>query len=112
MEKESPDNYFVAENAEGLLSGLENKEIYILIPSHFKEEFLEKTQLPLSETEQIGFELGFRGGGNLVSSPLFHFINWLSKDSQQQKRIDSKIRKYTLEAQGDNLLLYLRQLDH
>ncbi|TRM11988.1 hypothetical protein FH966_09985 [Lentibacillus cibarius] len=112
MKTDESNNHFVAGNAEELLSALENKEPYILIPKYFKGKFLENTQLPLTEKEQMGFELGSRGTANLLSSPLFHLINWLSKDSKQQKRIDSKIRKYTLKEQGDNLLLYLRQLDY
>lgn len=106
------ENYLTVNNAEELLAALEEKESYILIPKHFKDEFLDKTQLPLSETEQMGFELGFLGGANLLSSPFFHLINWLSKDSKQQKRIDSKIRKYTVKRQGETILLYLRQLDY
>ncbi len=90
----------------------EKKESYILIPKHFKDEFLKNTQIPLTETEQIGFELGLRGKANLLSSPIFHLINWLSKDTKQQKKIDSRIRKYTLKKQDKDLLLYLSQLDY
>ncbi len=112
MKADESNNYFVAGNAEELLFALEKKEPYISIPKHFKEEFMKNTQLPLTEKEQMGFELGSHGTANLLSSPLFHFINWLSKDSKQQKRIDSKIRKYTLKSQEDGLLLYLHQLDY
>lgn len=106
-----PDKYFVANNAEELLFALDNSESYIVIPKAFKEEFLEKTQLPLTETGQMGFELGFRGTANLLSSPFFHLLNWLSDDSKQQKQIDSKVRKYSLKKQEDEVILYLRQLD-
>lgn len=112
MKTDESYNYFVANNADELLSALEKKKSSVLIPKHFKNEFLENTQLPMTETGQLGLELGSRGTANLSASPLFHLINWLSKDSKQQKRIDSKIRKYTLKDQGDDLLLYLSQLDY
>lgn len=112
MKSDKSYDCFVADNAEKLLAALEKKESSILIPKSFKDEFLKNTQLPMTETEQLGFELGSRGTANLSASPIFHLVNWLSKDSKQQKRIDSKIRKYTLKKQGEDLLLYLRQLDY
>jgi len=112
MKADKSYNCFVADNAEQLLSALEKKESSILIPKYFKDEFVRNTQLPMTETEQIGLEVGSRGTANLSASPIFHLINWFSKGSKQQKKIDSKIRKYTLKEQGEDLLLYLRQLDY
>ncbi|MEI3614845.1 hypothetical protein [Pseudogracilibacillus sp. SO30301A] len=112
METDKQYNCFVANNAEELLSALEKKESFILISKHFKSDFLENTQLPMTEKEEMGFELGFRGIANMLATPIFHLINWISKDSNQQKRIDSKIRKYTVKKQDEDLLLYLRQLDY
>lgn len=112
VETDQQYNCLVINNSEELLAALENKEPSILIPQHFKSEFLENTQLPMSENEKLGFELGFRGAANLTATPIFHLINWLSKDSKQQKRIDSKIRKYTLKKYNEDLLLYLSQLDY
>lgn len=107
------DSYFVANGTDELLFALTNKESYILISSNFKEKFLEDTQLPLSELEQMGFELGFRGAAGIFGSPFFHLINSFSKESKIQKKIDSKIRKYVLKKQhSGDLLLCLRQLDY
>src|SRR5699024_7070035 len=112
METYQQYNCLVINNSEELLAALENKEPSILIPQHFKSELLENTQLLMSENEKSGFELGFRGAAKLTATPIFHLINWLSNDSKQQKRIDSKIRKYTLKKYNEDLLLYLSQLDY
>src|SRR5699024_3977630 len=99
-------------NSEELLAELENKEPSILIPQHFKSEFLENTQLPMSENEKLGFELGFRGASNLTATPIIHLLKWLSKDSKIQKKIDSKIHKYTLKKYNKDILIYLSQLHY
>src|SRR5699024_10704679 len=112
VETDQQYNCLVINNSEELLAALENKEPSILIPQQFKSEFLVNTQLPMSENEKLGFELGFRGAATLTDTTIFHLINWLSKDSKQQKRIDSKIRKYTLKKYNEGLLLYLSQLDY
>src|SRR5699024_11690895 len=95
METDQQYDCLVINNSEELLAALENKEPSILIPQHFKSEFLENTQLPMYENEKLGFELGFRGAANLTATPIFHLINWLSKDSKLQNKIDSNIHKYT-----------------
>src|SRR5699024_12254222 len=97
VETDQQYNCLVINNSEELLAALENKEPSILIPQLFKSEFLENTQLPMSENENLGFELCFRGGANLTATPIFHLINRLSKDSRRQKKIDSKVGKYTLK---------------
>ncbi|SIT91166.1 hypothetical protein [Edaphobacillus lindanitolerans] len=112
MRNNPQDDCVVANNKGELLMALDEKRSFILIPKPFKDEFLKNTQLPMSETEKMGFELGFLGGANLISSPLYHLINWLSKDSKEQKRIDSKIRKYVIKTHDEDLLLSLRQLDY
>ena len=113
MESKISNDYFVASNNEELLYGLSNKEPYIKINENFKKDFTEKTQLPLSETEQIGFNLGFRGFGGIIGEVFFKLINLFSEGNKQQKRVDSQIRKYSLEKSEDNeLLLHLRQLDY
>ncbi|GIN72932.1 hypothetical protein J14TS2_34070 [Bacillus sp. J14TS2] len=112
MKPEDSDNCFVVNSTEELLSALEKKAPLILITKFYKKEFLEHAELPLTELEQMGLELGFHGGAELTSGPLFQLINFLSKDSKQQKKIASKLRKYTLKQKDDDLLLYLRQLDY
>src|SRR5699024_8924870 len=112
VETDQQYNCLVINNSEELLAALENKEPSILIPQHFKSEFLENTQLPMSENEKLGFELGFRCAANLTATPICKLNNLLSKDSKQNKRIDSKIHKYTLNKYNDDLLLYLSQLDY
>jgi len=100
-------------NAEALLCALENKETHIIIQDDFRKEFVENTQLPLTDTEQLGFELGFRGMAGVWSEVFYQIINAFSKESKQQKKIDSKIRKYKLKKTNENeVLLYLRQLDY
>lgn len=67
----TPNDFFIANNAEELLSALEEKESFILIPKHFKNEFLENTQLPVTETEEMGIR--FSGNCKLVSYSDFPF---------------------------------------
>lgn len=70
-------------------------------------------QLPLTETEEMASQLGFRGWAGIWVGIFFHIINFFSKGSKQQKNIDSKIRKYKLEKLNRHeILLYLRQLKY
>ncbi|GIN62631.1 hypothetical protein J27TS8_26240 [Robertmurraya siralis] len=113
MSSKNDDSYFVANNAEELLRGLTNKESYILITKDYVKEFEDNTELPLSENEQLGFNLGFRGNAGILSEIFYQLINKFSDGSKQQKQIDSRIRKYTVKKLADGeLLLYLRQLDY
>ncbi|WP_059105284.1 hypothetical protein [Shouchella shacheensis] len=113
MEAKERDGYFKANNAEELLFALKNKESYILIQEEFKTEFVQSTQQPLSDTEEMGFHLGFNGWGSIWGSLFFHIVNFFSKGSKQQKKIDSKIRNYSLKHLNEReMLLYLRQLDY
>jgi len=111
MKSSKVNDCFVATNKEELLVALKEKKSSILIPEYFKQEFLENTELPMTEEQEIWSELGFQGKANLTAATIFHLINWLSKDSKQQKQIDSKIRKYMLKKYSKDLLLYLRHLD-
>lgn len=113
MELVDSNNCYIVDNADELLAALKIKAPRILITKSFKHEFLKNTELPLTETERMGFDLGFRGGAGIASAPFFHLINFFSKDSKQQKKIDSRMRSYLLKKQDtDDLLLYLRQLDY
>lgn len=105
--------YLEVNNAEELLQALKEKEPYILIQNEFKKEFEQNTELPLTETEIMPFELGFRGTAGIWSEIFYQIINAFSKGDKQQKKIDSKIRKYTLKKLNeDEVLLYLRQFDY
>ncbi|WP_226037753.1 hypothetical protein [Aquibacillus saliphilus] len=107
------DDYFKARNAEELLFALTNKESYIIICKDFKDEFLKKTQLPLTETEEMAFQLGFRGWAGILEEIFFHIINVFTKINKQQKKIDSRIRKYNYKKMNEHeILLYLRQLNY
>lgn len=110
---ENRNDYLTVNNAEELLQALKKRESYILLRGEFKKEFLKNTQLPLSETEIMPFELGFWGTAGIWSEFFYQIINAFAKGEKQQKQIDSKLRRYTLKKLNENeLLLYLRQLDY
>ncbi len=110
---EHKKKYLKVNNAEELLLALKEKESYILLQGKFKKEFEENTQLSLSETEKMPFELGFRGTAGIWSEIFYQVINTFAKGERQQKQIDSKVRKYNLKKLNENeVLLYLRQLDY
>ena len=107
------DDYFKAGNTEELLFALKNKESYIIIHKDFKDEFLKKTQLPVTETEEMAFQLGFSGWAGILGGVFFHIINFFSKGNKQQKKIDSRLRKYNFKKLNEHeILLYLRQLNY
>lgn len=113
MEMEGKDDYLKVNNAEELLLALKRKESYIFMEGEFKREFEENTQLPLWETEEMPFELGFRGTAGIWSEVFYQVINVFAKGEKQQKQIDSKVRRYNIKKLNQNeLLLYLRQLDY
>lgn len=113
MDRKESERRFKANNAEELLVGLKNKESHIIIQEGLKKEFLKNTELPLTENEEMGSHLGSGGGTAIGGGLLFSLINLLSKDSKQQKQIDSKMRSYKVKKWNKNgLLLYLRQLDY
>lgn len=107
------NDYLKVNNAKELLHALKNKESHILIGGDFKKEFVENTQLPLSENERMGFDLGFQGTAGIWSEIFYQIINVAGKGSKQQKKIDSKIRNYNLNKLNENeILLSLRQLEY
>ncbi|GAB4074676.1 hypothetical protein GCM10028778_21790 [Barrientosiimonas marina] len=106
-------DYPVADNAEELLAALKRKNDYILVKGGFKKELEENTQFPLTEKEQMGFNIGFRGFAGIFGEVFYQIGNLFSDKSKQQKTIESKLRKYKLTYLNDNeLLLHLRQLDY
>ncbi|MFB1051968.1 hypothetical protein [Paraliobacillus sp. JSM ZJ581] len=113
MEWKDSKEYIEVNNAEELLSAFNNKESHIVIKKGYKEEFLNNTELPFTENELMGLQLGSGGGATIGGSIIFAILNFFSKGSKKQKKIDSRIRNYVLKNWKDNeLLLYLRQLDY
>ncbi|TMN23351.1 hypothetical protein [Lentibacillus cibarius] len=109
MKESESDDCFVANNAEELLSALKNKAPYILITKYYRKEFQQNTELPMPEEN---FFSGTRVAAGVGGSPVFLLMNLFSKKDKQQRKIDSKIQKYILKEHGEDLLLYLRQLDY
>lgn len=101
----------VVNNNSELLSALEIKPTSILVTSSFKEEeaFLDKTELPLSEMEQMGFAVGSGGSTMLAGGIIYAVLNKLGKEDKQQKKINSKMQNYVLTRHDEDLLLQLRQ---
>lgn len=107
--KSETDDCFVANNAEELLSALKIKAFNILITKFYKKEFLKNTELPMPEENYFSWT---RGAASVGVNPFFLLKNRLSKEDKQQRKIDSKIQRYILKEHGEDLLLYLRQLDY
>lgn len=113
MEQTERERYFQASNPDELLYALKNKQNYIMIQKNYRNEFLQNTQLPMSETSEMGFQLGLGGAGGLFGEVFYHLSNLFSKENKEQKKIDYQIRKYTVKEMDDKqILLYLRQLDY
>ncbi|HLQ82572.1 MAG TPA: hypothetical protein VK121_01825, partial [Pseudogracilibacillus sp.] len=89
----SAEEYVRVENTDELIKALKDKAIHILLEGEFKDEFLQNTDLPLSEEELMPFELGFRGVAGLVSEGFYKAITLFSNEEDQQKFIDSKVRR-------------------
>jgi len=109
MKDSKSHDCYVANNAEELLSALKIKADTILITKYYKDEFMEKTELPLPEED---FFSGTRVAASAGGNPVFLLMNLFSKRDKQQRKIDSKIQKYILKKHDEDLLLYLRQLDY
>ena len=113
MEQLEKKDYFQAGNSDELLYAIQRKKDYIIIQENYRNEFLQNTQLPVSETAEMGFQLGFRGAAGIFEELFYQISKLFSKASKQQKEIDHKIRKYTVkEMDNKQILLYLRQLDY
>lgn len=113
MKTVNRDDCFVTNNIDELLTALDNKEFYIIITEKFKQEFEEVSQIPLSENEKMGVNLGSRGMIAIFSEVFYQIGKLFSKDSNEQKKIESKLRSYTLKyATNNELVLYLSQLDY
>lgn len=111
LENENP--YFEVFNPEDLLLAFDNKESYILIKGEYKKELEKLAASQLSETETLGFELGSAGTATILAEAIYQLANYFSSKDDEQKKIESQIRKYKFKKMNDNeILLYLRQLDY
>ena len=105
--------YIIVDTPEALLSAIDNNEEYILIDESYEKEFREDTEMPLSENELAGFQVGSGGGSALGGELIYQLMSLFSNEPKLQQKIDKKIRKYTIKrTKENNLLLYLRMLDY
>ncbi|WP_440896978.1 hypothetical protein ACS127_02925 [Amphibacillus sp. Q70] len=105
--------YFEVRNPEDLLLAFKNKESNILIKGKYTKELEELTKSQLSETETLGMELGSAGTITILAEAIYQFINLFSKKADEQKKIESQIRKYRIKKNSKGeFVLYLRQLDY
>lgn len=110
---ENENAYFEVFNAQDLLLAFKNKESYILIKGEYKNELEELEKSQLSETETLGFELGSAGTMTILAEAIYQILNVFSNKDEEQKKIESQIRKYKIKKMNENeFLLYLRQLDY
>jgi hypothetical protein len=111
LEKE--DAIFEAYNPEDLLLAFDNKESHIIIKGDYKNELEELAKSQLSDTERLGLELGSAGMVTVLAEAFYQLGNLFSKKPDEQKKIESQIRKYKIKEITENELhLYLRQLDY
>lgn len=107
------DSYIYVSDSDALLSALQDKSTYIVVTDDFRKEFEENVQMPLTETSEMGAQIGSAGGASLGGGLIFKIINTFSKGTDQQKEIDSRMRSYAAkETDNGEPLLYLRQLDY
>ncbi len=110
---EKKNTYFEVRNPEELLLAFKNKESYILIKGKYTKKLDELFKSQLSDTETLGMELGSAGTVTILAEAIYQFINLLSNKDDEQKKIESQIRRYKIKKIGENeILLYLRQLDY
>lgn len=113
MDIHDRSNYVHVKSREELLEALKKREFMILLDGNFKKKFLENTEMPLSESERMGFDLGFRGTSGIFSEIFYQIMNLFDDNETEQKKIDSRIRQYKLKKLNNKeLLLYLQQLDY
>ena len=111
LEKENA--YFEAFNVDDLLLAFKNKETHIVIKGEYKKEIEKFAEAQLSETENLGLELGSAGTVTILAEAVFQLANLFSSKDADQKKIENQIRKYKIKRINEHeLLLYLRQLDY
>ena len=112
LEQENP--YFEVFNVEDLLLAFKNKENYIVIKGEYKKEIDKFTESQLSEIATLGLQLGSEGIVTILTEAILQIANLFSDKDAEQKKIESRIRRYKIKRikNGDELLLVLRQLDY
>ncbi|WML44642.1 hypothetical protein [Neobacillus sp. PS3-40] len=113
LQLENENAYFEVFNSEDLLFAFKNKESSILIKGEYKNQLEELAKSQLSESETLGFELGSAGTLTILAEVIYQLLNLFSSKDEEQRIIESQIRKYKYKKINDNeFLLYLRQLDY
>src|SRR5699024_9723644 len=102
MKDSKSHDCYVANNAEELLSALKIKANTILITKYYKEEFMEKTELPLPEED---FFSSTRVAASAGGNPVFLLMNVFSKRDNQQRQLDSKVQTSMRKQHHQDLLL-------
>ena len=112
LEQENP--YFEVCNVEDLLLAFINKENYIVIKGEYKKEIDKFAESQLSEIATLGLQLGSEGIVTILTEAILHIANLFSNKDAEQKKIESRIRRYKIKRlnNGEELLLVLRQLDY
>lgn len=109
MKKINENECLVANSKAELVEALQQHPAKILITQPYRDEFLEHTEIPLPEENLFS---GSHTAAGLAGNPIFLAMNALSKNDKEQKIIDRKVQKYRLKAYGEDVLLYLRQLEY
>jgi transcriptional regulator with XRE-family HTH domain len=113
LQLEKENAIFEVYNAEDLLLAFDNKESYISIKGEYKNAIEKLAKSQLSETETLGLELGSAGTVGILAEGFYQLANLFSNKDDEQKKIESQIRKYKIKKTNENeYLLYLRQLDY
>ncbi len=113
LQLEKENAIFEVFNAEDLLLAFDNKESYIVIKGEYKNAIEKLAKSQLSETETLGLELGSAGAVSILAEGFYQLANLFSNKDDEQKKIESQIRKYKIKKTNENeFLLYLRQLDY
>src|SRR5690625_2998694 len=113
MDIHDRSNYVHVNSREELLEALKKRELMMLLDVNLIKKFLENTEMPRSESETMGFDLGFRGASGIFSEIFYQIMNLFDYNETEQKEIDSRIRQYKFKKLNKKeLLLYLQQLDY
>ncbi|MBD1381868.1 XRE family transcriptional regulator [Metabacillus arenae] len=113
LKLETENAIFEVFNTEDLLIALNNKEPYIAIKGEYKTQMEELAKTQLSDNETLGLELGSAGLVNILAEGIYQFANLFSTKDDEQKKIESQLRKYNIKKINESEFLFsLRQFDY
>ncbi|MCM3006352.1 helix-turn-helix transcriptional regulator [Priestia koreensis] len=113
LQLEKENAFFEVFTTTDLLLAFENEESYILIKKAYVKEMKVHAESQLTPSERLGFELGSAGIVTIVANGIYKLANLFSKQSSEQKVIESKLRRYVIKQYNeDEILLYLREFDY